>query len=276
MRSREGHFTSKDGLELYCQSWHPDGPIKAVLAIVHGHGEHSGRYQNVVGYFVPRGYTVYAYDLRGHGRSPGKRGNIRSWAEFREDQAAFMHFVSGQEPGRPVFAYGHSLGGTIILDIVLRSPEGPKGIVISAPVLGPPGIPPFLLTLSRVLSRVLPGFTLSTSLDTTALSRDPLVVKAYQEDPMVHSRANARLGTELISTAEWIQQHAGELRVPMLLIQGQLDRICRPSDSHRFYERVTFRDKEHIEYPGGFHEPHNDVEHERVMADVERWLVRHL
>ncbi|MEW6568759.1 MAG: lysophospholipase [Chloroflexota bacterium] len=276
MRNREGHFRSRDGLDLYCQSWHPDAASKAVLAITHGHGEHSGRYQNIVGYFVPRGFTAYAYDLRGHGRSPGRRGNIRSWEDFRQDQGSFLEFVSQQEPGLPLFAYGHSLGGLIVLDFILRSPAGLRGAVVSAPVLGPPGIPPLLLTLSRVLSRMLPSLTMSTGLDATGLSRDPAVVRAYREDPLVHGKANARLGTELIETTEWVQSHAADLRIPLLVVQGELDRITRPSDTRRFVEHLTFSDTQHIEYVGGFHEPHNDIEHERVMADVEAWLTRHL
>ncbi len=276
MRSREGHFSTRDGLELYCQSWHPDAASRAVLAITHGHGEHSGRYRNVIGHLVPRGFTIYGYDLRGHGKSPGRRGNIRSWGDFRQDQASFLGFVSQREPGQPLFVFGHSLGGLIVLDFVLRNPAGLRGAVISGPVLGAPGIPPFLLTLSRVLSKVLPGMTLDTGLDATALSRDPAVVEDYRTDPLVHSKANARLGTELTDTAEWVQAHAGDLRLPLLIIQGEKDRLCRPADTRRFVSRISFPDVRHIEYAEGYHEPHNDVEHERVMADVEEWLRRHL
>lgn len=276
MRSREGHFRTRDGLELFCQSWHPDASSKAVLAITHGHGEHCGRYRNVIGHFVPRGYTVYAYDLRGHGRSPGRRGSIRSWDNFRQDQASFLEFVSQREPGLPLFAYGHSLGGLIVLDHVLRSPEGLKGAIVSGPVLGPPGIPPILLSLSRLLSKAVPGLTMNTGLDATALSRDAAVVEAYRSDPLVHSKANARLGTELIDTAAWVQAHAGDLRLPLLIVQGELDRLCRPADTRRFVSQLSFPDVQHIEYPGGFHEPHNDIEFPRVMADLEAWLSRHL
>lgn len=276
MRSREGLLTTRDRLALYCQSWHPDAGSKAVLAITHGHGEHSGRYRNVIGYLVPRGFTIYSYDLRGHGKSAGRRGNIRSWEDFRQDQATFLDFVSQREPGLPLFAYGHSLGGLIVLDFVLRNPAGLRGAVVSAPVLGAPGIPPILLTLSRVLSKVLPGITLNTGLDTTALSRDPAVVEDYRSDPLVHSKANARLGTELIETAEWVQAHGADLRLPLLILQGAKDRICRPADTRRFVRQISFPDVRHIEYAEGCHEPHNDIDHERVMADVEEWLTRHL
>lgn len=230
MEHTEGTFQGLAGLALRYQRWRPDAGLKAAIAVVHGFGEHSGRYANLIGHFVPRGYSVSGYDLRGHGLSPGKRGAIRSWQEFREDTRAFFSHVAGLESGAPLFLYGHSMGGLIVLDLALHSPEGMKGVISSGPALGKPGVSPLLLALSRVLSTIAPGLTLKTGLDATALSRDPSVVKAYQEDPLVHSLASARLGTELENTAKWVHAHAAELRVPLLIVHGEADRLCaRPT-----------------------------------------------
>jgi alpha-beta hydrolase superfamily lysophospholipase len=276
MQHREASFRTPDGLDLYLQDWRPETQAKAVLAIVHGFGEHCGRYMNVVDYFVPRGYSAYSFDLRGHGRSPGARGAIKSWSEFREDVRAFLRTVTEQEPGRPLFLYGHSLGGEIVLDYVLHYPEGLKGVVASAPLLGSPGVSPLLQQISRIMSKIAPSMAMNTKLDATLISRDPAVVKAYVADPLVHSTAAARLGTEISDTAAWIQAHAGDLRMPLLVINGEMDRLVKPEDVRRFYQNVSYPDKERIEYPGGFHEPHNDIECSKVMADIERWVVKHL
>ncbi|MCJ7708893.1 MAG: alpha/beta hydrolase [Anaerolineales bacterium] len=276
MQHTEGSFRGVDGLDLYYQAWRPEAAPRAVLAVTHGFGEHSGRYMNVVDHFVPRGYAAYGFDLRGHGRSPGKRGFIRAWSDYRGDTAAFLKMVAEKEPRRPLFLYGHSLGGLIVLDYVLHTPEGLKGVIASGPSLGAPGISPFLLALSRILSVILPSFAMDTKLDATTISRDPLVVKAYKEDPLVHSMGTARLGGEMNATVQWTQAHAQDIRLPLLIVQGAEDRLAPAPDSRRFFDHVTYADKERIEYPGGFHEPHNDIEHPKVMADIERWVERHL
>jgi alpha-beta hydrolase superfamily lysophospholipase len=276
MRDEQGVFSAPDGLELFHQRWLPDAAPRAAVVLVHGFGEHSGRYANVVGYLVPRGHAVFGFDLRGHGRSAGPRGGLGAWDEYRQDLGAFLEQVAAAQPGLPLFLYGHSLGGTIALEFALRRPTGLRGVVASGPMLGPPGVAPFLLALSRVLSTALPRFTLEAGLDADVLSRDPAVAPAYRGDPLVHGKACARLGGESQRVTRWLQDHAGELSLPLLIVQGEDDRLCAPADSLRFFENAGSADKTRLMYPGGFHEPHNDIEHARVLADVEDWLSRRL
>ena len=268
-------FLGYDGLELFYRRWRPAGSPKAVLPIVHGHGEHSGRYANVAAWFVPRGYSVYALDLRGHGRSQGKRGALADFGEYRKDVRAFLELVREAEPA-PAFLAGHSLGGLIVLDYALRGPDGLAGVVASGPVLSPPGISPFLLWLSKVLAQLWPGLILESGLDTSALSRDPAVVEAYVNDPLVHSKGSARMANEMMRAIDWTQAHAAEMALPCLIVHGSEDRLCSPQASRVFIENVTFADKEYNEYQGYFHELYNDLGKERVFADVEAWLERHL
>jgi alpha-beta hydrolase superfamily lysophospholipase len=272
----EGTFRGYGGLELYYQHWRPEATPRAVLVVVHGYGEHSGRYGNVVDWFVPRGYAVYALDMRGHGRSAGKQGYVESYSEYRADVAAFLDLVCSEEPDREVFLLGHSQGGLTVLDYVLHDSTGLAGVVASGPVLCPPGISPVLLQLSRLLSNVWPGLTLTTGLDASALSRDRAVVDAYVNDPLVHGKGTPRLSTEVMDTAEWTQSHASDMALPCLIVHGGADRLCAPEASRRFFENVTFADKEHIEYEGYYHEVFNDLGKEKVLADVEAWLDRHL
>ncbi len=276
MNHNEGTFSGCGGLELYYQRWRPEGELKAAVAIVHGFGEHSGRYSNVVDWFVPKGYAIYAFDLRGHGRSPGPRGYVNRWADLRGDVKSFLELVHEQEPAQAVFLLGHSMGGLIVLEYVLHYPGGLVGVIGSGPVLAQVGISPFLMTMSKILSGILPRLTLNTKLDATTISRDPAVVEAYVNDPLVHSLGTPRLGTELTRAIEWTQAHAAEMRVPCLIVHGSADRLAPPEGSRLFYENVTLSDKERQVYEDYYHEVFNDVGKERVLAAVEAWVEHHL
>ncbi len=276
MEHRESTFKGEGDLELYYQRWRPDEAPKAVLAVVHGFGEHSGRYGNVVDWLVPKGYAVYAFDQRGHGRSPGQRGYVESFADVRADVRAFLDRVRREAPDLSVFLVGHSQGGLTVLNYALHDPSGLAGVVASGPVLTQPDVSPVLLLLSRLLSRVWPTFSLEVGLEAAALSRDPAVVRAYQDDPLVHGKGTPRLGTEIMAAADWTQAHASDWSLPLLLVHGGADRLSPPEASRRFFENVTFPDKKRIEYEGYYHEVFNDVGKEQVLAGVEAWLEGYL
>lgn len=276
MDHKQGTFPGHGGLELYYQRWRPADEPRAVLAVVHGFGEHSGRYGNVVDWFVPRGYALYAFDLRGHGHSPGQRGHIDRFADYRADVRAFLDLVGRQEPGRTLFLLGHSQGGLIVLDYVLHDPSDLAGVVSCSPALGQLPVSPALVFLARILSRIWPRFKLEAGLDVTGLSRDPAVVQAYVDDPLVHGQASARMGIESAAAIEWTQAHAADMALPSLIVHGSADRICSPEASRRFYEGIALADKQRFQYEGHYHELFNDLDKERVLADVEAWLQGHL
>ncbi|MFV1857809.1 MAG: lysophospholipase [Anaerolineales bacterium] len=276
MQHTESTVQTIGGLELYVQRWQADVPTRAVIAIVHGFGEHSGRYMNLVSHLVPRGHVLCGVDLRGHGRSPGPRGHIDRWEDYREDLRSFLQWIPTWEPARPLFVLGHSMGALIVLDFVLRHLGGLAGAIVSGVPLEPVGVAnPLLVTTARLLSRVWPGFALSLNLETAALSRDPEVVRAYEEDPLVHGTASARWGTETLDTIEWIKDHAPDVRLPLLMIHGGADRINAAEGTRRFFEAVTYPDKELRVYPEAYHEPHNDLDWQKVVSDIERWVDSH-
>ena len=276
MQHSEGTFRGVGTMDLFYQRWLPDGTPRAVLVIVHGIGEHSGRYLNVVHRLVPAGFAVYAYDLRGHGRSPGQRGYINQWSEYRDDLGAFVRLVAQQEPGRPLFLMGHSMGGLIALEYAEQHPEGLRGVIASAPALGQSSIPPARLALARILSRIWPRFSAPTGVDTSALSRDPAVVTAYRSDPLVHGKGTARLGAELSAAQARTLAGAGSFTLPLLIIHGGADRVVLPEASRVFFERAPGPDKERDVIEGGYHEPHNDTSREQALDILQRWLERHL
>lgn len=273
MQHREGTFYGYGRLPLYYQSWKPEDPPRAVLLIVHGHGEHSGRYKNVVDRLVPRGFAIYALDHRGHGRSPGPRGYVNHMAEFRGDVGGLLRLAATDHPHVPLFLLGHSLGGLISLDFLLHHPDaGLRGAIISAPAVGQIGVSPLLLAASRLLSRLWPTLSLSTGLDANGISRDPQAVAAYQGDPLVHSKGTPRLATEIMAAAARCQANAATLQLPLLLIHGSADPITSPQDSRRFFDNAGSADKTYLAYEGGYHESHNDSHHAQVVADMLAWM----
>ncbi|MDZ8080016.1 MAG: lysophospholipase [Nostoc sp. SerVER01] len=272
-------FEGVGKLKLYYQSWYPQGKVKAILAIVHGLGAHSDRYNNLIQHFIPKQYAVYGFDLRGHGRSPGQRGYINRWSEFREDLRAFLELIKTQHPGSPIFLLGHSLGSVIVLDYALRYPQKAsalQGVITLAPALGKVGVSKTRLLIGKLLSRVWPRFTLNTGLDLSAGSRDEKILAAYAQDSLRHTRASARLATEFFATVDWVNAHAADWQLPLLILHGGADRVTLPEGGKIFYQRVSSPDKLRIEYPGAYHELQSDLNYQEVLADLENWLERHL
>ncbi|MFM6106529.1 MAG: alpha/beta fold hydrolase, partial [Sphaerospermopsis kisseleviana] len=177
-----GTFKGVGGIDLYYQNWNPGGKIRGILALVHGLGGHSGLYKNIIENLLPQQYAVYGLDLRGHGQSPGQRGYINTWSEFRNDVRTFLKMMQQQQPQIPIFLFGHSMGGMIVLEYALRHPEeisALQGVIAVAPSIGEVGVSPVLVLLGKMLSRLWPRFSLNTGLDTTAGSRDPKIVATY-------------------------------------------------------------------------------------------------
>jgi len=245
---------------------------RAVVAVSHGFGEHGGRYSNLVEHIVPRGYAVYALDHQGHGRSGGRRGHVGRWSEYLAGVGAMLEAVRQREPGAPVFLFGHSLGGLIAAEYALAHPEGLAGLILSSPVLGSVGVSPARRMLGRALSGVWPTFSIHTGLDAGTISRDPAAVRGYIADPLVHDVASARLGSEMDLAVKRVQARAAEFALPLLLFHGTADRLTSPEARRAFFARTTAPDREFVEYDGGYHETLNDLDHERVAADVLRWM----
>jgi len=276
MKHKEGTFTGARNESLFYQSWQPETDARATLIIVHGLGEHSGRYQNVVNHLVPKGYAIYGFDHRGHGRSPGARGFIESFEAVRGDISTFLEMVKGEEGKRPLFLMGHSMGGLITLNYVLHNPEGYQGVIISAAPVGKLDIPPVLAMLSRLLSGILPKLGVDNGLDLDGISRETAVIEAYKADPLVHSKGTPRLGVEMMDNALWTMAYAAEWKPPLLMLHGDADRLVPDSGTREFFEKVTQTDKKLIIYEGGYHESHNDIHREQFFTDLESWLEAHL
>ncbi len=275
---RDGTFVGADGLPLYYQAWMPPHgqQKKAVLINLHGLGDHSGLYPTLADHFPARGIALYAYDMRGNGRSPGQRAYLRGWHEYRADLHAFVDRVRKWEGGLPLFILGNSLGGLVVLDYALHHPAGLSGVIAAAPPLGEVGVPPFLMALGRVMSRIWPRFSLEVGMDLSGLARDPAVVNTVLADPLFHRRGTARLSTEVTAAIRRVQARAETLSVPLLILHGSADRMVPPEGSRRFFNRMNQPDREFREYPGSYHCLFADVGQEEVLKDAERWIEQHI
>jgi acylglycerol lipase len=275
MSHQEDTFTGARNSRIYCQSWLPDGPPKAVLLVVHGLGEHSGRYGNVVNYFLPRGYGLYALDHYGHGKSEGQREYVDRFSDYIDTLKIFFDQVQAAQPGRPIFLVGHSLGGLISAVYLLEHQAGLSGAVLSGPAVKPPNLSPALLVAGRFMSVLLPRLGV-LGLDGSGVSRDPQVVRAYVEDPLVFTgKTTARLGAETLDAMRRVQAGAATLRLPLLILQGGADRLVDPAGAEQLYQAAGSADKTLKVYPGLYHEIYNEPEHEQVLHDVELWLEAH-
>jgi len=275
MRQTEGRFTGTGGLELWAQHWLPDGDPKAVVALVHGVGEHSGRYGNVVEPMVEAGYAVYGYDHRGHGRSPGPRVHIHRWAEYRGDLCAQLARIAAEQPGRPVVLYGHSMGSLVALDYLVNGPDGLAGAIISGTALEPIGVgSPTQIAMARALTNVLPRVRVNLGIDARSLSSDPAALQFFRSDPLVTGSATVRWGTESLDTVAGVKARMGAIDLPLLVIHGEADPLNSVEGSRALYDAASSRDKTLQVYPGVLHEPHNDLGHEQVAADIVEWLDR--
>ncbi|MGK7891471.1 MAG: lysophospholipase [Leptolyngbyaceae cyanobacterium] len=280
----EGQFIGSQGLPLYYQCWQPHQSPRGIVVLVHGLGSHSGLFSNIVGWLLPQAYVVYGFDLRGHGRSPGQRGHINAWDDFRGDVDGCLGHIARLEQtaswwqGSPLprILVGHSLGGVIGLDYALRHPEELAGVVAIAPALGSVGVPPLKLALGQALSKIWPRFTLSTGLDHDCASRNPDIIEQYQHDSLRHIKGSARLATEFLHTAQWLHDHAVDFRCPLLILHGSADQVALAEGSDRFFQKVTLADKTRYEYDGAYHDLHNDINYPTVLRDLSHWLDRHL
>ena len=272
-----GTFIGANETELFTQAWTTPNP-RAVVALVHGVGEHSGRHINTVNFLTQKGISVYGFDLRGHGKSPGKRGFINSWDEYREDVGEFLQMVYEREPDKPVFLMGHSLGGVMVLDYALHYNEEPlAGVIASAPGLdAASAVSPVLVLIAKVMSLVAPKFSLPLDLDTSKISRQPEEVKKYEDDSLNHSQGTARMGAEYLKTCQTTLANAAQMAHAVYLFHGTADGIVSHKATQKFFDGVQMSDKTLKLYEGAYHEMHNDLNREEMWADLLMWIESHL
>ena len=265
--------TTPDGLRLHQQTWLGNAP-KAAIVLVHGYAEHSGRYQHVAERFTEAGYDVYAFDLRGHGRSEGKpRVYVLSIDEHTGDLERFLASVRERTRGIPLFLLGHSMGGAISARFLVGDDHGLAGAILSAPAVRRAGIfGRSLEALFLLIAGLAPRWHFP-KVDSATVSSDPEVVERYDNDPLIY-RDGMPLGTAaaIVRSARYVDKNAGKVRLPIFIGHGMGDKIVNSLASERLHERVGSKDKTLKLYPGLYHEILNEPERDQVMQDMIGWL----
>lgn len=268
----ENRLVAEDGLGLFTRRAIVERP-RAEVVLVHGMGEHSARYFHVAEQLAAEGFRLCALDLRGHGRSEGRRGYLRNYDLMTSDvQQAWRHFA---EAGLPMFLYGHSLGGQIALNFVLRHQPPLAGAVIASPWLRLAFEPPrWKLMLAHLARCIYPGFTQGTGMRSERLSRDSEFLAAMRDLDLVHHRMSAGMFFAIKEAARCAGAGAAEITCPILLLHGAEDPITSAQATEEFFGRIASPDKSLRLYPGRLHETHNDIGRDEVIGDVVRWLVQ--
>ena len=273
MKHTEGKFKGRKDFDLYYQSWLPDGAPRAILLVVHGLAEHSGRYMNLVNRFVPLGYAVYSFDQRGHGKSEGLRGHVERFSYYLNDLRAFLDMVRSEHPDAKIFLVGHSMGGTVAIAYSVHHQDELDGLILSGAILKvDASLSPMLIMVGKALSVVLPKSGVMV-LDASAISQDQAVVDAYVNDPLVYrGKIRARLGAELMRMTQELPGQTPRIVLPILIMHGTADRLCDPEGSVAVCGQVGSNDKTLKLYDGFYHEIFNEPGREQAFADMEVWL----
>ena len=271
--SEENQFIlSQDGLKLYLHHW-PAAQPKKVMCIIHGLGEHAGRYAEMANVLNEVNCSVMAIDLRGHGLSEGKRGHTRSYDHLLSDIEELLKSARAEYMDLPMFLLGHSMGGNLVANFVkTKMTSELSGFILSAPFFEVAFQPPaWKVKLAKAVGSILPGLLQSNELNVNSISRDAQEVKKYEDDPLVHDRISIRLFLELTKNGEAVLENNKELKIPGLHYHGDADRLVSFSASGIFAER----NKDHLKWvplKDSYHEPHNDLDREKVFELVREFV----
>lgn len=264
------HFTVSR-TKFYGQYWQPE-LVKAVVVLVHGMGEHSSRYED---YLVPKlvenGYAVLGYDNYGHGRTKGKRGHCPSYKALMNTLEEALVKSHDLFPNVPKYLYGHSLGGNLVINYVLRRKHRTRGVIATSPFLRLAFKPPkWKWFLGKIMLKIWPSVTLPSDLELDALSRDKREVTRYKEDPLVHDLVSPMFSFPIMKVGEWAIQYADRLDIPLLILHGTGDRITDHKASQEFASASDLADIKLFE--DGYHELHHDICRDEVFQDILEWL----
>lgn len=271
VETSRGQLDSADGTRIAYRAWPLPG-AKITFAVVHGHGEHSGRYERFARGMAAYGMATAAVDLRGHGDSAGQRGHVDRWEQWVDDTVAFIDHIEKRTEGE-VVPLGHSFGGVVMLSVARsgRLKRASRFIVSNPALRLTKEVPAALDRMSYLLSTVAPRLALSNNVDPKAVSRIPEVVEAYRTDPKVHGKITTRLYREWRKANKDNLAHAGDIRMPFLILAGAADPLIDPASSRELHDRAP-KTSELRMLEGRYHEPFNDLGSDEVFGLIADWI----
>lgn len=273
LRRSESHWGGPAGEARYRRSWIPAEPGRLVV-ITHDLGGHSGRYERVGEWLATQGCAVHALDLRGHGRSQGERGHVEGFEDYAADLRAFLEIVRHEHPGQRVTLMGQGAGALVVTSLLCASPKPADAAVLVAPAFAMPGAPSRARRwLTRAWRRARPRARVTLDVDPHALSRDPEAVREHLEDPLVLRQVTVSLAAALESESRRLARHGPEIRVPVLIVHGDMDAVYPSRGSRTFYNRLRVPGSRLLVYPKLRHELFHEPEREQVLDDVASWVL---
>lgn len=268
-------WTTSDQAKMFAQKWIPEKPVKASIILIHGFGEHSSRYAHMAEFYCDHQIQVFAFDLRGHGRSAGPRGYVPTQTTFWDDIDEFKKTIKAALDDKPVFLYGHSMGGMIVLSYVLKRGSTFNGIITTSPLIDTATpMSDSTKKLAKFMDKILPRLAIDSGLDRNFLSRDKNVVDAYNADPLVFGKASTRLGVFMADTGAYIREHAAEFKEPLLMMIGSEERIVNKAEVDAFMKSVP--NGTYKIWDGFYHEVHNEPEKDQVFKFTLDWVKDHM
>ncbi len=268
----ETQWDACDGTRMHAVRWQPSAEPIMVVCLIHGLGEHSGRYETMAEYYALYGIEVVSFDLRGHGKSGGQRGHSDDFSQIIKDIDRFLNQASKIETSKPLFIYGHSFGGTLAIKYALSHPGEYSGVILSAPMFKPAFEPPrWKVTLGRWLQSIWPTLSLSNEVDVNALTRDKALLAHFNNDPLNHDRISAKLGTQLLAEGERLLAEASVVDFPLLMMHGDADELTCHKASTLFSEQAGQQCTLKI-WDDFYHELHNEPEKEDVFDYCIKWM----
>ncbi|OBA97304.1 hydrolase [Mycobacteriaceae bacterium 1482268.1] len=269
----ERSFEGVGGVRIVYDVWEPEGESRGVVVLCHGYAEHARRYDHVAQRLGKSGLVVYALDLRGHGRSGGRRVYLKNISEYTDDFHTLVGIAAAERPELARVVLAHSMGGGVVFAYGVEHPDDYAAMVLSGPaVAAQDGVSSVMMVAAKLLGRLLPGLPVE-QLPTDAVSRDPDVVAAYNADPMVHhGKLPAGIARALIGVGETMPQRAPALTAPLLVVHGEQDKLIPVKGSKQLIECVGSQDAQLKVYPELYHEVFNEPEQAAVLDDVAAWI----
>lgn len=268
----EGQFKGSDQTELFFQTWTPD-KVRGVFIITHGLAEHSECYHPLAKIMAEDGWQVFAWDMRGHGRSEGKRGFAKDISYFIDDLDVFVKLVRKQAPGQNIAFFGHSMGGLCTIRYIqTRMPEY-AALVLSSPALGlSVAVPKFKETLAHVAQKWMPTLTMHNEIKYSDLTRDTEMIKSYGTDSLRHDKISPGIFLSMVSNFERALEDAQEIEGPVLMQLAGEDKIVSSDASRTFFEKLPNKKNQLMLYPQNYHEIYNDLDRDQVIADLKKFI----
>lgn len=274
---KEGFWDGFDGVKLFWQSWQPvGGAERGAIALMHGFGEHSSRYDHVAAALCRAGYAVMAIDARGHGRSTGKRAHVQQYDHYVRDYDLLKMHVQAEWPELDLFCLGHSNGGFIVLRYALTQPDGVSGFVVTSPMCGlAVEVNPVKAAAGKLMSKLWPSFTMPNELDPSRVSHVQRVVDNYDKDPLNLKVVSARWFTEALAAQQDLLARAGELDQPFLFLIAGQDELVDAEAAEEVFHRMSSGDREMELFPELYHEILNETPWEDITRRIIRWMEAH-